>query len=601
MKASISVWLIALLTLCVISELYSSDFNLYYYNSAKLRRFEQSTNYNLTSHHNWQMLFSSRSLEDKRLDFDQLSRNNVVNLAFTRYGKLISHNIQSGYEALSDRSSLESELQPYENKTGFMGYSARFTPLDSLFLEAQVKGFYRREQDRYKADHLLISRGTSERISSGWYAGSPDLFLQLSGSLEQKKMDWEAYQVTNAGLAAYLNSRAVVINCNVNASARSEDLYVLQNPRPDNESSNYTRYDSQDKKSLTTSLNAFIPVSDELNCEIMESYNLSYYRHKVNRTRNSGDYNNLAQVNFTYQMTDNISLSSRSSHNYYIKDLSYINNTRIIDVRTTGFGTAWEYVANDSLLFDYTIELRRTIYPDGDHRLDNDYLNNIYKLGWIAFWKDRIRLANRLIYLEKQEVFINSSLSAYNNTVKGYQWLPECDILLGDSFLLHQDYQLRADYDNYQYKDFTNIRDTFYRKVSASYNLVYDTTPLAAKLTQPKWSQLPYRSRNQEALRMDLGFVWEKTETAAKSGNVYEINGVDERQTLGFTLQKQLGIAIWQAQPKYSWGNWKEYSFLLSTAFQLNRESVAEISINPVGPDLKDLDWRLYCSVNLMF
>ena len=49
-----------------------------------------------------------------------------------------------------------------------------------------------------------------------------------------------------------------------------------------------------------------------------------------------------------------------------LKDLSFIKNTRIIDVRNANLGLAWEYLPSDSLLFDYVIDLHRTIYPDSE-------------------------------------------------------------------------------------------------------------------------------------------------------------------------------------------------------------------------------------------
>jgi hypothetical protein len=281
--------------------------------------------------------------------------------------------------------------------------------------------------------------------------------------------------------------------------------------------------------------------------------------------------------------------------------LSYVNNTRIIDVRFFNNSVAWEYNPYDSLLADYTMELRRTYYPDTNNSLDNDYLSKILNLGWTVFWKDRIRISNHVLYSTKDEVFLDAGLSANNNTIAGLQWQPECDVLLGDSFLFQQDYQIRADYDDYYYNKFNDIKDTFYRKLYLSYHLVYDSTPVVAKLSLPKWILLPFRSRNPEAVRYDINYSWERNETSAKEGEVYLINGINERQVLSFLVQKQYGIGIYQIMPKYSWGEWREYSLLLSSSWQLNRNSIAEINCNPIGESIKDLDWRISCSINLLF
>ncbi|MFO7660703.1 MAG: hypothetical protein R6V77_07305 [Candidatus Cloacimonadaceae bacterium] len=600
-KANLFIWLIVLVTLPVISIAQSNHFSLYFYNSSKQRRFEQSTSYKMSPFKNWQMQITGRTLEDKRIDFDQISRNSFLYVSLFNYNRLLTHNIQTGYEYLTDYSSLESELNPYLNRTGFLGYGVTLSPLDSLRLETSARAYYRHEQDRYKDNHELISSGFLERFNTSFSMSSDAVFFNLGGNAELKKLDWEEYKQFSASLSSQVEKSSYLLQGFVNASTRSEDLYVLQSPDLDNGNSFYDKYDKQYKKNLTANLNMSIPVGNHLNCEIMESYSLSDYRHEQNKARNTGDYNNLAQLNLSYKLTDNIMLHSNNAHSYYIKDLSYVKNSRIIDIRTANANLAWEYVPSDSILFDYTIELRRTQFPDSNHRLDNDYLTNTYKLGWILYWKDRMRVANRLLYWQRDDVFINAVLSANNSTITGLQWQPECDILLGDSFLLHQDYQIRADYDNYKYNLFTEIKDTFYRRVSASYHLVYDSTPLAAKLTLPKWNQLPYRSRRTDAFRADMGYDWERNETGVKTGNEYLINGIDERHSISCLLQAQHGIAIMQMQPKYSWGTWKEYSLMLSSAWQLNRDSLAEIRLNPIGSDLNDLDWRVYCSLNLLF
>ncbi len=600
-KANLFIWLIVLLTFPVISIAQSNDFSLYFYNSLKQRKFEQSTSYKLSPLKNWQVQITGRTLEDKRIDFDQISRNSFLYVSMYNSDRLLTHNIQTGYEYLTDYSSLESELNPYLNRTGFLGYGITLSPLDSLRLETSARAYYRQEQDRYKDNHELISSGFLERVSTSFSMNSDAAYLSLGGNAELKKLDWENYRQFSANLSSQLEKNSLLVQGFVNASTRTEDLYVLQSPDQENGNSFYDNSDRQYKKNLTTNLNVSFPVGNHLNCEILESYSLSDYRHEQNKARNTGDYNNLAQVRLSYLLTDNIMLTSNNAHSYYIKDLSYVRNSRIIDIRTANAGMAWEYVASDSILFDYTIELRRTQFPDSNHKLDNDYLTNTYKLGWILYWKSRMRVANRLLYWQRDDVFINAVLSANNSTITGLQWQPECDLLLGDSFLLHQEYQIRADYDDYKYNLFTEIRDTFYRKVSASYHIVYDSTPLAAKLTLTKWNQLPYRSRRTDAFRADLSFDWERNETGIKEGNEYLINGIDERHNISCMLQAQRGIAIMQVQPKYSWGTWKEYSLMLSSAWQLNRDSLAEIRVNPIGSDLNDLDWRVYCSLNLMF
>ena len=600
-KANLYIWLIALLIYPAVSLAQSNDCSLYFYNSQKQSKFEQRTNYLITPFHKWQMLVNGKTSEDKRLDFNQTSRNSNLSISFYNDSTILNHSFQTGYEYLYDHSNLESELKPYRNRTGFLGYGLSLNPVDSLSLSTNLKTFYRQEQDRYRENHKFISQGWLEKINSRYLLGNETKSLLVSGGFENKQIDWEKYYQYSASLSGNFQTEAFSLSSFTNASSRKENLYVLESPDSSNVNSYYSQYDKQFKKNLDTTVNLDIALGGRLNCQLSEQYSLHQYDYSVNKTRSSGDYNNLAQIKFDYQLTDNIKLQSNGSHNYYIKDLSFVNNTRVIDIRYINNSMVWEYNPYDSLMADYTMELRRTDYPDAETRLDNDYLSKILNLGWTVYWKDRIRISNHVLYSTKDEVFLDALLSANNNTVTGLQWQPECDILLGDSFLFQQDYQIRADYDNYYYNNFNDIQDTFYRRLYYSYHLIYDSTPIVAKLTSPKWILLPFRSRNPEAVRFDANYSWERNETSAKDGNVYIINGVNERRILSLLFQKQYGIGIYQVMPKYSWGEWKEYSLLMSSIWQLNRNSFAEINLNPLGESLKSLDWRISCSINLLF
>lgn len=592
-----------LLTFPIISQAQNSNFSLYFYNSLKQRKSEQFTNYAINPFNNWQLRATGRNLEDNRLDFNQTSVNSSLNLVMTNNNSFLSHNLQTGYEYLYDHSNLESELNPYLNKTGYLGYGLQMSPLDSLVLYSNCKAYYRQEQDRYKANHEFISQGLLEQVNARYLLGNQSGNLSFSGNWENKHLDWEAYQQTSTGIASYLERDDFMISAFVNASMRNEDLYLLAVcENPDSTcSSYYNKYDKQLRRNLDTNVNVAVQLGTDLNCQLSEQYSFHDYHHKINKLRNTGDYNNLTQLRLSYQLSDNVLLQSENSSNYYIKDLSYVKNSRIIDVRYTNNSLIWNYNPYDSVSVYYTVELRRTDYPDSGQDLDNDYLNKLLRLNWTVFWKDRIRVSNKVAYSTKDEIFLNATLSANNNTVTGLQWQPECDVLIGDCFLMQQEYQIRADYDNYYYNSFSNINDTFYRQLLASYHLVYDSTPLISKLTTPKWSLLPFRKRNTEAVRIDLGYSWEQSETSSQDGDIYYVNGEIKKQNLSCAFQKQYDVGIYQIMPKYSWGTWKEYSLLVSAIWQLNQNSVAEINLNPVGESISALDWRISCSVNLFF
>ncbi|MFB3845240.1 MAG: hypothetical protein ACE14O_05765 [Candidatus Cloacimonadaceae bacterium] len=600
-KVNLCVWLILFMTCSAFAVSEANDFSCYFFNGQKQRKIEQNTHFALTALPDWTAKFTEQNSEDYRIDFDQDSRNSILQLSLEQNKGKFGQQLESGYEYIYDYSNLESLLQPYTSKTGFLGYGAFYYPLDSLKIQTDLKGYLRNEQDRYKEDHKLGSEGFFGKFNSAYGQKLTSGILQLNCNLEGKEMDWERYRLYSAGFSDVLQRQTVSVSAFADASYKAEDIYVLT--AYNDRDNSYRKQDSQIKRSLNAIFSLTAPLQSNLDVQLTDTYNMLNYQHRKNQVRNSGDYNNQAGVIFSYKPTNNVIIRSESQYDYYLKDLSHLDNSRITDTRKTGLDVLWEYNPYDSLLLDYTIELRRTSYPDSRHKLDSDYLNQIYKLNWTMFWKDRLRLANKLMYWRREERYIDTELSANNNRVGSVQWQPEADVLIGDCFLLEQDYLIRADYTNYIYSDWAdfNLSDTFYRQLRAGCKLIYDSSPLAAKVDLPKWNLLPYRTRTSDAGRIEAGFTWEKNETYIKKEDLYSATGKDISRIVSLLMQKQFGILIFQFYPQYRWGSWTEYNFLFSSALQMTANSILEAGINPIGPLADELDWRVYCSLNLLF
>jgi Txe/YoeB family toxin of Txe-Axe toxin-antitoxin module len=579
----------------------ANSFNLYLLNTEKQRKYENFLNYTAIPWAAWQMQFTGNSLAENRLDFNQTGKSTNLSMLLSRQDKFISHEVDSGFEYLYDSSSLESELNPYINRTGFLGYGISAAPLDSMNLSGLVRGYYRDEQDRYATDRKIISQGLYHQFTGRASFGDEVNAISFRANWQQKKLDWEAYDQASTGFSTNLQRGDYLFSGTLNASFRRENIYLLNTPDSDGEYSFYTYSDRQTNQNMATDAFFNFPLSERLWCNLTDQYTRRIIKLNENQTKNNGDYNNVAEAKLNYDLQENLKLVFGGRHTYYLKALSFSKNSRIIETQYAASELLWEYSQDDSLTLNYTVELQKTSYPDADHQLDNDYLSKILKMGWMTYWKERIKLRNRFVYQERDEVFIDAWLSANNNQATSYSWQPEVNILLGDTFTIQQAYQIRADYDDYYYNSFNEIKDTFYRQLSASYHFIYDTSPLLSRLSDFAWSALPFRSRTDDAFRLDLNLAWERNETAAKDEGNYLINGKNEKKAVSLLLQKQYGIGVFQLQPKYTWGNWTEYNLLLSTFFQLNTNSYAEIGVNPIGESLDSLDWRISCTVNMLF
>ncbi len=79
------------------------------------------------------------------------------------------------------------------------------------------------------------------------------------------------------------------------------------------------------------------------------------------------------------------------------------------------------------------------------------------------------------------------------------------------------------------------------------------------------------------------------------------INFKNTRYTAGITLKHDIDDLYYIIQPKYSWGTWREYNLLLGLAWKFTDSSLLELSLNPVGDSLENLDWRSSISLGAHF
>jgi len=578
-----------------------SDVSCLLQNSNKQWRFEQRLRYYLMPLQNWQLSCLGNSLSDSHLDFNQTSRNNNLSLIMQNNNDILRHTFSLGYAYLYDHSDLASELYPYTNQTGNLAYGLDYLPWDSLTVSARLDTYYRKEQDRYSQNHDLISKGIGEQLSGRYTLGGDMNNLALNLGAEQRNLNWEAYKLYKGGLSANLSTSPFQLSGSWQTNLRSERVYIMNNPDSIHTYSYYRLSDTQNRLSHDALLSLYLPVSEFSELSLANQYNLRYIDVSNSQERGYSEYNNLTSARFDYLLTDRLKYAFNCSYTYLLKEFTFGDKNRLIDVRYMDNGLQWEYQPGDSLSVAHTMELRRTTYPKVDTRLDNDYLTQSLRFGWTTYWKERIRLRNRFLYQNKEEIFLDSWLSSNNNRITSYQWLTDNDILLSDCFLLQQSYNLRADYDDYFYNYIEGITDNFYRQLTVGYHMIYDDTPLTTKLGDRRWLNLPFGTLQTSAFRCDLGCTWERSQTSHKVDNYYLIDGDWLKQSVSLLLQKQYGLGIYALMPKYTWGDWREYSLTVSTQWKLQKDSYIDISFNPVGEHLDELDYKLTCSVSLVF
>jgi hypothetical protein len=566
--------------------------------SRNVRSIENKLHYQIFPFKQAFINISSQNTSEKRINFDQVSRLSRLGMDLTIQSHKLAHTIYSGYEYQFDSSNLEEELSPYSNRTGFLGYGIAYEPLDSLRFQAGVKGYLRKEQDRYVSEHTLGSEGLLYYASGNLFLANNLVFGGLRAGVEGKEMDWERYLRASLNASLNLESDRLVFFNSINLDKQTDDLYILSEGNLASGAGQYLLSDVQSRNSIT--YNAFAEYNPDLPIKVMigETYSQRVTDFDNNLVRSNADYLNLAELKLDYGLKDNIVLQGRAAHTLAIKDFNYSRNTRHSEFRTLNTTAAWEYIPGDSLTLSYQVELQRTSYPDDANRWDNDLLTETLRVGNVHYWNYRTRIQSWLVWSQKEDVYIKAILSSNNKTVNSISFQPDCTFLIGDRIAIQQSYWIRADYTDYHYEGNTA---GLYRQLGCKYNLTFDSFPFIARSGDPVWLGLPYRNGGENAFLADLGFSFEQNEYADKIEDYYSIVTKNRKYSAFITLKHDIRSLYYILEPKYTWGTWKEYSLLFGLAWQFNDRSLLEMSLNPVGESPDDLDWRINLSMNLQF
>lgn len=508
----------------------------------------------------------------------------------------LSHGLLLDYDSYFDSSDLDPTA--YINKNGNLGYELQWTPIDSLFVRLQAHGLIRNEQDRYLLGNYLKSDGFQLLSDASYRYDGELLSAGVSGNLDKKLMDWEAYESASASAMMRWLFPKVYWDNSFNISHREEDIYNLFSSGA-KRNTNYQKLDTQNRNIMNVQSQVDYAPHEHVNLSLSEYYSERRTRLKNNIVRNNGEFYNDLNLKLDYYIHPRLTLSSAAAHQLAIKDFSYAENTRHVENRSLGASAAWQYSEQDSLITSLGINLQRTYFPRQDNRWDNDLRTRNLRLGWKHYFKEYVRLGNWFTYTLREDVYLDSLLSANNHSLESFSFLPEIDILFGDRVAFRQGYQIRADYTDYYYE--TQRINKLYRQVGYHYNLIFDSYPYIARSGDERWLQLPYGRNRGSAFLIDLGYAYEENQYADQAGAYYNINTKNRKYQASLNLKHDIGDFYYSLSPMYSWGTWKEYSLVAGANWNFNQGSYLEVTLSPVSEDLQEINWRSSVNLSLRF
>lgn len=574
----------------------SRGIEFYLYNSDNIRLLESSLGYQTSPTEHSTMNVIGQSSWEQRLNFNQRTRRSLLGTRYTYHKYRLSHGLLLDYESYYDASDLDPTA--YINKNGNLGYQLHWLVADSLSLSLEAHGLIRNEQDRYLVGNYLKSDGY-ELLSQASYRYDGELLAAgISGNLDKKLMDWEAYESASAAATMRWFFPKVYWDNAFNISHREEEIYNLATDEA-KQNSNYYKQDVQSRNLLTVQSEVDYTPHELLSLNLSEYYSERRTKLENNIVRNNGEFYNDLTLKLDYYVHPRITLSSQAAHQLAIKDFSYAENTRHVENRILGASAAWQYGEQDSLITSLGINLQRTYFPRQDNRWDNDLRTRNLRLGWKHYYREFIRLENWFMYSLREDVYLDSLLSANNHSLESFSFSPEIDILLGDRVVFRQGYQIRADYTHYYYQ--TQRINNLYRQVGYHYNLIFDSYPYLARSGDERWLQLPYRRNRGSAFLIDLGYAYEENQYADQVGDYYNINTKNRKYLARLNLKHDIGDFYYSLSPEYSWGTWEEYSLVAGANWNFNHGSYLELTLSPVSEDLQDINWRSSVNLSIRF
>lgn len=598
MKRSLLLCAIVLLICSKLPAQNDQAIEFYYYNSDLVRLNEQTLQYQMTPYEGYLFSISGSNSIESRYSFSRESRKSRFDLTLAKDQWFFTHLIQSGIISLYDDSSFDDGAGTYTNKIGFGAYGLTFHPLDSLNIYAKSYLYSKNEKARYDSLDGIQSRGYSYLYGASYSLPMTSFSLNLGIDHETKDLDRDRYW-QNALLMNLLSYGSLgSMQVNLGYRRRKDDLFRINFVSAG--SGFYERYDRMSNEQINAHIDLFLNPRDNLQISISDYFNQQKNRRDIDVINDNADFSNRASITTNADVVKSVHYENQIKYDYTIKDYSYTQNSSYNHNYSLGNRIIWQYAQSDSIMLGYYIEMKRSMYPDETIRRDKDNRKEIGRIGWTKYYHQRIKLSTWLLHSIENEISINSANSSNNKEIRVYSLTPDMSIVLGDKLLFRQSYSIRADYTGYMYA-LEQYRDNLYRQVSFRYSILYDDYPLIARSNDPLWLNLPYRNPTGRALSTELAFSQELNQFGYKVGDYYEVGITNRKNSLSWNLKYDIDDVYIFIQPRYSWGTWTEYSGIIGISGELNSGSVFEITLNPIGDQLKQLDWRFSFNLNLVF
>lgn len=262
-------------------------------------------------------------------------------------------------------------------------------------------------------------------------------------------------------------------------------------------------------------------------------------------------------------------------------------NSRKIERKSLTVKLSYYITHSDSLVYVNDTGLNQTFYNDPEVKLDNDqfYQNNSITFYINSF--ETILFSTIFSLNTRQEIFIDSMMSASNKKKESYNIIPRLTIFLHNNLKLLQEYHLRADYDKFEWKE--KFNDRLYRMFSADYRWEYSSGGFL------------YKKHNEPNFGVFLSYRYLHNNTGDYIDDKYYIYTENKyhKTELGLTISKSGHRFVFN--PTVSWHSQTEISQVVELSYRLSELSFLDLVVNPYWYELDNIKWRINCSFSYYF
>ncbi|MBW6515381.1 MAG: hypothetical protein K0B81_02035 [Candidatus Cloacimonetes bacterium] len=574
MKKTLLIFIIILIIFVVIKVealLLESEYQSYYGNINFLNNYQYF--YSLPNY--WSFRHYGTLTQSRNKRFQRYSRNADLVWQIMREFENTSFSLHMDFNAAIDKAKPDIERYEIEKTYRRIGLDVAYNIYDSLFVYSRLTYIHSDELNSRYSDGTFYSDGYHSFNNASFSREFKVAFFSLYSFLDIMNLDYDSSR--NYGSELKFTIFDPMIDTELTFRRHTNKIFLLND-----------QIDTHTRSVYRASVLYRNRISDSLYLRLGDIFQVRDNRLRTMRDRNFLELDNSLYVDTEY-FWQRFRFSIGGEYNILLRSFREDRNSRQQEQRIFKGSISYIFSERDSLIFKRNLNLTRTDYTISTNILDNDQLIDENQLSYYTYIRDQIKLINHLNYTLREEIYVNSAMSANNKTTRIYNFLPSLNIALTPNLLFLQDYHLRADYDDYYWGD--TVRDRMYRKFSASYTL----------LTTFPWTKYIYPiSLDRESLYLyndmiaGVTYSYENNSSGNLVGNAYEVIVENDYHTLQMEIFRRIERFEFMIRPRFIWTTFRyefNHQYEISYFFP-NRNNYVSVGVNSSGTKLDDILWR---------